>query len=497
MADETEEESPEGWTDAYDANVPRTDMVRKGANGTTWLFAKSAEDAPGMFGAAAVGELLEKADAADQYEALVKAKYSTEQLRTMAGNGHAMPDESYPIEDAEDVHNAVHAVGRGENNSHAAIRRHVIARARALGESGQIPDTWAADGSLKAGAMAKAGGPDGSDPGSPAWEAQDAAAAQQAITQLTSLRQLVQHLAAREGQEVGAGHMDDLDDVFDLQGVDAALGCALKTLAGFAFAEQAEAGAPQGPKPAAAMAKAGPDPGDAVHDTISRLAGAHDGCAVCAGWMAGAKAQSAQQEASQPPEDANDGPAADQQAPTPAPTPMMPAGAPAVDTPEQTMTKQTAEETTAAETTTTDAAAAEADALAKAAAQKKAEKKARRAAVEAALIKASEKNDAQETQLAELRKRVAELEGQPAQGSGPAFNGAQPDANQQIASRGQQAGAESYDPAPLLKAIEDEHDPVRRSQLQQRHAANLLKELYRQGPVLNPSSQELDEFARG
>jgi hypothetical protein len=76
-------------------------------------------------------------------------KYSGKDRDAMADSGQAMPDGSYPIKDAEDLQNAMHAVGRG-NADHDAIRKHIIARADALGLSKDIPDNWNADGSLKA-----------------------------------------------------------------------------------------------------------------------------------------------------------------------------------------------------------------------------------------------------------------------------------------------------------------------------------------------------------
>lgn len=85
---------------------------------------------------------------AAEFEDLVKAKYDTEARNNMASNGEAMQDGSYPIKDAEDLHNAIHAVGRGRNNSHAAIRSHIISRAKALGLSDEIPDTWHDGGKL-------------------------------------------------------------------------------------------------------------------------------------------------------------------------------------------------------------------------------------------------------------------------------------------------------------------------------------------------------------
>ncbi len=80
--------------------------------------------------------------------------------RVMAAQGWAMPDGSFYIRPLprgrSDLSNAIRAVGRGtpgENQSEEArrnaIRRHCIKRARALGLTDMIPDTWNADGSLK------------------------------------------------------------------------------------------------------------------------------------------------------------------------------------------------------------------------------------------------------------------------------------------------------------------------------------------------------------
>lgn len=70
------------------------------------------------------------------------ADYDAEQRRAMAKSGEAMPDGSYPIRNRADLENAIHAVGRGSDNSHLAIRRHVIKRARALGETSALPESW-------------------------------------------------------------------------------------------------------------------------------------------------------------------------------------------------------------------------------------------------------------------------------------------------------------------------------------------------------------------
>jgi hypothetical protein len=76
-------------------------------------------------------------------------KYDAASRREMAASGEAMADGSYPVADVEDLHHAIRAVGRGRHDSHDAIRRHIIARAKTLGTSDAIPDDWNADGTLK------------------------------------------------------------------------------------------------------------------------------------------------------------------------------------------------------------------------------------------------------------------------------------------------------------------------------------------------------------
>lgn len=87
-----------------------------------------------------------------EYGAELRAKYTQEQIDELGKKGHAFKADDgtydYPIEDEEDLTRAVKAVGRG-NADHDAIRKYIIGRAKALGLSNLIPETWAADGSLK------------------------------------------------------------------------------------------------------------------------------------------------------------------------------------------------------------------------------------------------------------------------------------------------------------------------------------------------------------
>lgn len=275
-----EPDEDDDFSQLVDMDIDRVDLVDKAANGTRILFAKSAEGDPaGLFDGEFVREMIAKADgevpaatpdavtvtgspdaiarmihqaAAGQrvvkatepeYVEFVKAKYSAEDKRKLAAQGHAMRNSDgepdYPVDDEEDLGKAIHAIGRG-GADHDKIRRYVIRRAREMGKSDQIPDNWAADGSLKQ-PVSKADGI--TDPGSPAWEAQDADSADGLVRAILALRPRVQALAVREGTEVGAGHMEDLCDVYDLQSAQDFLTQAAKLLGGFAVSERAEAGA--------------------------------------------------------------------------------------------------------------------------------------------------------------------------------------------------------------------------------------------------------------
>lgn len=70
--------------------------------------------------------------------------FNTATRKRMAKSGTAMSDGSFPIANAEDLSNAIHLAGKAKDP--AAARRHIIRRARALGLSGRIPDSWKGGG---------------------------------------------------------------------------------------------------------------------------------------------------------------------------------------------------------------------------------------------------------------------------------------------------------------------------------------------------------------
>lgn len=73
------------------------------------------------------------------------ATFTAKQRRQLADSGAAMPDGSYPIRNGSDLDNAIHAIGRG-SGSHAAIKAHIIQRAKALGLTSQLPADWNVSG---------------------------------------------------------------------------------------------------------------------------------------------------------------------------------------------------------------------------------------------------------------------------------------------------------------------------------------------------------------
>jgi hypothetical protein len=179
------------------------------------------------------------------YDAFTKAKYSADDKRKMLAAGKAFKnangDPSYPIGDTEDLSNAIRAVGRG-GASHNAIRKYIMRRAKAMGKSSMIPESWSSDGTV-AKELAKADGE--ADPGSPAWEQEDCDKLTACAQCLAECINDVQCVMERECAEVAAGEADDRFDVWDLQDAISALQYGLGVVARLAFHEGAAATAPE------------------------------------------------------------------------------------------------------------------------------------------------------------------------------------------------------------------------------------------------------------
>lgn len=69
-----------------------------------------------------------------------KRDFSEEQRTHLASSGKAMPDGSFPIANEEDLHNAIRLAGNASDPK--AARKHIKSRARDLGCSDAIPETW-------------------------------------------------------------------------------------------------------------------------------------------------------------------------------------------------------------------------------------------------------------------------------------------------------------------------------------------------------------------
>jgi len=97
---------------------------------------------------AKAAELSAKADAA--YERIHgEPRYddqfgyiSRERRQMLAKEGKALPDGSYPITNVDSLKDSIQAYGRSKPGKRAAVRRHIMKRARALDKSDLIPEKW-------------------------------------------------------------------------------------------------------------------------------------------------------------------------------------------------------------------------------------------------------------------------------------------------------------------------------------------------------------------
>jgi hypothetical protein len=94
------------------------------------------------------------------YESLTHFTPTLSQRKSLAKSGIAMPDGSFYIRNAQELDDAIRAVGRATPNAgesdvarRNSVRRHIIQRAKALNLESKIPDTWNSDGSLKQSGM--------------------------------------------------------------------------------------------------------------------------------------------------------------------------------------------------------------------------------------------------------------------------------------------------------------------------------------------------------
>ena len=77
---------------------------------------------------------------AETAEFELKAMYSEEQRTSMAEEGMALEDGSFPIKNVDDLKNAIMAYGRAKDKAKA--KAHIMKRAEELDAADMIPESW-------------------------------------------------------------------------------------------------------------------------------------------------------------------------------------------------------------------------------------------------------------------------------------------------------------------------------------------------------------------
>lgn len=107
-----------------DGEIVEISLVDRPANPTCMLSLAKA----------VAGELVEVE------EMVEKREVSGGERERLAEEGNAMPDGSYPIANRQDLKNAILAFGRAKDPE--AVKRHIIRRAKELGATNLLPESW-------------------------------------------------------------------------------------------------------------------------------------------------------------------------------------------------------------------------------------------------------------------------------------------------------------------------------------------------------------------
>lgn len=216
LGDDTE------FSELVDAHVPRVDLVGRPANGSAGFLLMKQDAQAGLMDPDVIRDLIGKSTPEPAPEETVTMTGSPSALMKLIHEA-TVRREAAPIAKADESASQDEEVAK------------MIGGELDDGVDGLDPTVV-----LAAPATDDAPG-DPNEPGSPAWEAIDAATAQKWISIAVRLKNALGVMADREMLEAASADPDDAEAAWDLQDAQCALDYVIDTLAGFAVDEQAEA----------------------------------------------------------------------------------------------------------------------------------------------------------------------------------------------------------------------------------------------------------------
>lgn len=141
-------------------------------------------------------ELAQRIRSTAEYDTL--GYMSRRERERLAKEGKALPDGSYPIRNEEELKDAIQAYGRSKPGKRAAVRRHIMKKARGMGKSELIPENWKSASVVEEEI-------DAADLRARVASAQEQAAFAEAEAELASISQKVRERLAKEGKALPDG----------------------------------------------------------------------------------------------------------------------------------------------------------------------------------------------------------------------------------------------------------------------------------------------------
>ena len=92
--------------------------------------------------------------------AVATVDFSETEQQAMIASGACMPDGSFPIPDVDHLKRAIRSFGRANPARRAAVKRHIIRRARSLQRMDLVPEKWAHTAGIRASAELRLSDPD-------------------------------------------------------------------------------------------------------------------------------------------------------------------------------------------------------------------------------------------------------------------------------------------------------------------------------------------------